>query len=130
MNINETKRFSVANRLQSFRYAARGLGRLCSTQHSAWLHAFATIAVVLAGIALQVSIADWCWLVLAISLVWMAEAFNTALESLANAISPNYHPLIRDAKDMSAGAVLIAALAAAIIGSLVFWPQLVIALST
>ena len=71
---------------------------------------------------LRISAADWCWIILAISIVWTAEALNTAFEFLADAASPDFHPLVRDAKDVAAGAVLLTATAAVVIGSLVFWP--------
>ncbi len=79
--------------------------------------------VVVAGFFFGVTAADWCWIVLAISIVWTAEALNTAFEFLADAASPEFHPLIRDAKDVAAGAVLITAIAAAVIGGLIFWPH-------
>jgi diacylglycerol kinase (ATP) len=91
-------------------------------QHNAWIHAAATVVAVGAGLWFHVSLADWCWIVLAISIVWTAEALNTAFEFLADAASPEFHPLVRDAKDVAAGAVLITALAAAIIGTIIFWP--------
>jgi diacylglycerol kinase (ATP) len=69
-----------------------------------------------------VLLSDWCWIILAISLVWTAEALNTAFEFLADAASPEFHPLVRNAKDVAAGAVLITAIGAVIIGCIVFWP--------
>jgi diacylglycerol kinase (ATP) len=71
----------------------------------------------------QLSRGEWCWIVLAIAVVWTAEALNTAFEFLADAASPNFHPVVRDAKDVAAGAVLITAIAAVIIGAIVFWPH-------
>ena len=71
------------------------------------------------GLLLGLSRADWCWLVLAIALVWVAECMNTALESLADATSPDPHPRVGRAKDAAAGAVLCAAIGAALIGLLV-----------
>ena len=91
-------------------------------QHNAWIHAAATVAVLLAGWFFHISSADWCWIILAISIVWTAEALNTAFEFLADAAAPEFHPLVRNAKDVAAGAVLITAVAAVIIGSIVFWP--------
>ncbi len=126
-NDNNPKGFKLSRRILSFRFAARGLFRLLYSQHNAWVHAFATLIVVFFGVALNVSRADWCWLVLCIALVLTTEAFNTAIECLSNVVSPEYHPLVRDAKDISAGAVLIAAIAAAIIGWIVFWPYLTMA---
>jgi diacylglycerol kinase (ATP) len=89
-------------------------------QHNAWIHAAATFAVLAAALVLRVSAPDWCWIILAISIVWTAEALNTAFEFLADAASPEFHPLVRDAKDVAAGAVLLTA--AAIIGIIIFWP--------
>jgi len=91
-------------------------------QHNAWIHAVATVSVLIAGWFFRISSGDWCWIILAISIVWTAEALNTAFEFLADAASPEFHPLVRKAKDVAAGAVLITAVAAVIIGSIVFWP--------
>ena len=75
--------------------------------------------MVAAGVLLDVSRGDWCWLVLAISLVFAAECMNTALESLADAAAGDPHPLVGRAKDAAAGAVLCTAVGAALIGLLV-----------
>jgi diacylglycerol kinase (ATP) len=75
-----------------------------------------------AAFLLRVSAGDWCWIILAISIVWTAEALNTAFEFLADAASPEFHPLVRDAKDVAAGAVLVTAIAAGIIGAIIFCP--------
>lgn len=93
-------------------------------QHNAWIHAIITIAVVIAGLAFRLSRGEWCWIILAISIVWTAEALNTAFEFLADAASPNFHPIVRDAKNVAAGAVLITAIAAVVIGAIIFWPHL------
>ncbi len=92
-------------------------------QHNAWIHAAATIAVIVLGVFFQLSRFEWCWIVLAIAIVWTAEALNTAFEFLADAASPNFSPVVRDAKDVAAGAVLITAIAAVIIGTIIFWPH-------
>ena len=94
-------------------------------QHNAWIHATATLIVLAAAFLFHVSATDWCWIILAVSIVWTAEALNTAFEFLADAASPEFHPLVRDAKDVAAGAVLITAIAAAIIGAIIFWPYVV-----
>jgi diacylglycerol kinase (ATP) len=114
--------FQFSGRVRSFRHAIRGVVRMLRSQHNAWIHAAATVVVIGAGLWFHVSWADWCWIVLALSIVWTAEALNTAFEFLADAASPQFHPLVRDAKDVAAGAVLITALAAAIIGVIIFWP--------
>jgi diacylglycerol kinase len=116
--------FSWAARLRSFAYAARGLGTLLGSQHNAWIHLTATLLVVGAGCALGVARGEWLALVLAMTLVWSAEAFNTAVELLADAVTPEFHPLIEKAKDVAAGAVLICALGALVVAALVFVPHL------
>ena len=75
-------------------------------QHNAWIHSVATVAIVATGLFFHLSRAEWCWIVLAISTVWTAEALNTAFEFLADAASPNFHPIVRDAKDVAAGRCL------------------------
>jgi diacylglycerol kinase (ATP) len=116
--------FQFTGRIRSFYHATCGILRMIRCQHNAWIHAAATVAVLLAGLLFRISSADWCWIILAISIVWTAEALNTAFEFLADAASPEFHPLVRKAKDVAAGAVLITAIAAVIIGSIVFWPHI------
>lgn len=117
-------RFSVSARARSFGHAARGIALVLRSQHNAWIHAVATGLVVLLGCLLDVTRYDWCWLVLALSAVWASEAFNTALERLADAATKDFHPLVGQAKDAAAGAVLLTALGASLIGILVLGPPL------
>jgi diacylglycerol kinase len=114
--------FSLAARIRSFGHALRGLGALLSSQHNAWIHAAATLAVFAAGGFLGISRIEWCFVVLAVVGVWTAEALNTALELLCDAAAPDPHPLVGRAKDVAAGGVLISAIGAAIIGILVLGP--------
>ena len=118
------ERFSVSARIRSFRHALRGIWITLATQHNAWIHAVATTAAVAAGIALRISREEWLAVVLAIMAVWTAEALNTAFEALCNVASPEFHPLVERAKDVAAGAVLISAIGAVVIGLLVFGPRL------
>ena len=110
--------------LRSLRDALRGLGLLLATQRNARIHALMTVLVVGMGGFLKIDRHDWCWLVFAIVLVWIAEAFNTALERLADRVTREQDPLIGQAKDLGAGAVLCAAIGAAGIGVLVLGPPL------
>lgn len=111
-------------RMKSFVHALRGMGHLVRTQPNARMHLLATAAVCTVGGYVGLSRDEWLWVSVAIVLVWSAEAFNTALEDLADTVHPERHPGIGRAKDVAAGAVLIAALGAAIIGVLVFAPHL------
>jgi diacylglycerol kinase len=122
------ERFRLSERIESFRCAFRGVGDVVRSQHNAWIHAAATVAVCALGVALQLPRSDWLWLVLAIGLVWTTEALNTALELLADSVHPEPHPLVARAKDAAAAAVLTAAATAAIIGFLVLGPPLLRAL--
>jgi diacylglycerol kinase (ATP) len=120
--------FSVRARLQSFRYAGRGLRALLSSQHNAWIHAIATIVALLLGFLLRIGSVEWAVVVLAIAGVWTAEALNTAIESLCDLASPEFHPLVERAKDVAAGGVLVAALGSVAVAGVVFGPKLLQAL--
>ena len=126
----ERRPFQFTGRIRSFRYAIVGILRMIRCQHNAWIHLLVTIGVVAAGLVFQLSRTEWCWIVLAIAIVWTAEALNTAFEFLADAASPSFHPIVRDAKDVAAGAVLITALGAVIIGAIIFWPHLLTLLAS
>jgi diacylglycerol kinase (ATP) len=115
---------TLSGRIQSFRYAARGVRLMLRSQHNAWLHAVASCCVLIVGGLFVLSDAEWCWIVLAIMAVWTAEALNTALEFLADAASPDFDPLVGKAKDVAAGGVLIAAGGSVIIALLVIGPHL------
>jgi diacylglycerol kinase (ATP) len=115
-------RFSIAARLKSFTHAFAGFVFMLRTQHNAWLHLMATIAVVGAGFTLRVSAEDWRWLIVATALVWLAETMNTAFEHLCDVVQPEFHQDVKRAKDVAAAAVLVCAIAAALIGALTFAP--------
>jgi diacylglycerol kinase (ATP) len=114
--------FSVPSRLKSIGYALRGLNFMLKTQHNAWLHLAATVLVVLVASFLQVRLEDWRWLIVAMIMVWVAEAFNTAVEYVCDIVSPGYSEAVKRAKDIAAGAVLVCATGAAVIGFLTLWP--------
>ena len=118
------KHFKYKERLRSFQYAFRGIGILIQSQHNAWIHAFATMAVIIAGMLWGISKEEWIGIVLTIVVVWAAEALNTAFEYLADAVNPSFHPLVKNAKDVAAGAVLLAAIGAVVIGVIIFGPHL------
>jgi diacylglycerol kinase (ATP) len=109
-------------RVRSFRFALAGLWFMLKTQHNAWLHLAATIVVCGAGTILRIRNEDWRWLVIAIVMVWIAEALNTAFEHLCDVVSPEFHSSVKRSKDIAAGAVFICAFGAACLGLMVFWP--------
>jgi diacylglycerol kinase (ATP) len=116
--------FSLRARAQSFANAGRGIARLLAREPNARIHLVASIAAVALGAWLGLSAGEWCWIALAIALVWVAEGLNSALEALADAVHPEADSRVGSAKDVAAGAVLVAALASLAIGALVFGPRL------
>lgn len=108
----------------SFRYAFTGVYTLFRSEHNAKLHLVAAISVIAMAWSMRISRMEWIVLVMAIGLVWMAEAFNTAIEKLTDLAHPYQHPLAKKVKDVAAAAVLIISIAAAIVGLIVFVPYL------
>lgn len=110
--------------IASFRYAFRGLWYAVRTQRNARVHiGIATLAIVV-GIVLGISAVEFAMIFVAITNVFVAEMFNTVFEVCVDLASPEYHPLAKIAKDVAAGAVLLSAMLAVIIGLLVFGPHL------
>jgi diacylglycerol kinase (ATP) len=110
--------------LASLRIALAGLRHLLVSERSSRIHLVATLAVIAAGLAVDLALAEWRWIVLAISIVWLSEAFNTAVERLGDALTDQPHPEIGIAKDLAAAAVMFAVIAAAIICISVLAPHL------
>jgi len=117
-------RFRVSDRVRSFGPALRGIAAMLRSEHNAWLHALATVGVLVAGLVFGVDRLEWLAITLAVALVWVAEAINSAIEAVADAVTLESHPLIGRAKDIAAGAVLLAAIASVVVAVLVFAPRL------
>lgn len=115
----------LRTRVKSFKYAFQGIFLLLKSQPNSWFHSLATVIVILLGLYLKITRAEWCLLILTIIFVWMAETFNTAIEFLCDTITCENHPLIEKAKDLAAGAVLITAIGAIVMGGLIFIPYLI-----
>lgn len=116
--------FTIAARIKSIGFALAGVATMLRTQHNAWVHLAATVAVVLLAFWFAITTVEWLALILAIVAVWSAEALNTALELLCDVASPEFHPLVKQAKDVAAAAVLIAVVGALAVGLLIFGPRL------
>lgn len=112
------------SRIQAFRHAFRGLFYVMKTQRNAWIHTAVTFVVFGLGAWLKISLTEWSIIILTIALVFMAEFINTAIEAVVDLASPNKHPLAKIGKDVGAAAVLVAALAAVLIGLLILGPPL------
>ncbi len=114
----------LRSRLQAFRFAFEGVAYLLRTQPNARIHLAATVAVVALAAWLRLPAAEWALLALTIGLVWAAEAFNTAVEAVVDLAAPEHHALAKAAKDVAAAGVLLAAMAAAVVGVLVLGVRL------
>jgi diacylglycerol kinase len=123
---SDNNKISIKKRAKSFKYAFDGISYMVKSQHNAWIHLLLTILVVIAAWIFEVSVTEWCFLIFAIGFVLTAEAFNTAIEELTNLVSPEFNKKAGLVKDVSAGAVFIAAIVAAIIGSIIFLPKIIL----
>lgn len=111
--------------LSSFGYASEGIKYAMTTQRNMKVHGVAALLVIIAAAVLQVSPMRWLFLLLAITLVITAEMFNTALEAVVDLVSLDIRPLAKAAKDTAAGAVLLTAAFAVVVGIVVFYRPLV-----
>lgn len=126
MKYTSEKRFSFVARAKSFTHAFRGIAILVKSTHNFWIHIFLGIIAIVFGFLFKIAGNEWCLIILAIGTVFTAEAFNTAIEIDIDLTSPNYHPYARDTKDVAAGAVLISAIVAVIVGIIVFLPKILL----
>ncbi|MGN8227563.1 diacylglycerol kinase family protein [Paenibacillus polymyxa] len=114
----------------TFRYAAEGMMYALRTQVNMRIHVAVALLVIVAGLTLHISRLDWLFVCVAIAIVIVAELFNTAVEAAVDLISPDIHPLAKAAKDTAAGAVLLAAVFAVIIGIFVFYRPMLTLISS
>jgi diacylglycerol kinase len=119
-----TQTSPLRSRIRSFRFAARGILAMLASEPNAKLHALATGVVIVAGLGFGIERGEWLAVVLSIGAVWTAEGFNTAFEALCDVASPDRHPQVERSKDVAAGAVLLAALAALAVALIVFGPRM------
>jgi diacylglycerol kinase len=110
--------------LRSFQFAFQGIAYAFRTQRNARVHAVVACLVVAAGIYFRISAIEWAVLALTIGFVFSAEMINTVAELAVDLLTQQYHPMARVAKDVGAGAVLVAAIAAVGVGVAVFGPRL------
>ncbi len=114
----------LKQRIKSFSYAFKGVKILFGTQTHAKIHAVAAFLVIWAGWYFRISAVEWCLIIICIASVMAAEGVNTALETLTDLVSPDFHVLAGRAKDVAAGAVLLLAVGAAIVGVIIFLPKI------
>ena len=127
MQILDTKKeFNIIKRAKSFVHAGRGIYVFIKTTHNAWIHLVILAVAVFLGFYFRITQSEWISLIIVAGFVLVSEAFNTAIEIDIDLTSPNYHPYAKDTKDVAAGAVLISAIIAIIVGILIFGKYLLI----
>ena len=121
--MKKNRSYSIRARAQSFKYAFEGLAAAFRQQPNMLIHLFATIGVMILAIIFPPSRGEIIALVIVTGFVWTAEIFNTVIEKIMDFISIERQPAIKTIKDLSAAAVLVAAMTALITGGLVFIPK-------
>ena len=117
-------KYDFKKKLRSFGYAWKGIRCCIGKEQNLSFHLIATVVTVIAGFLLEITRIDWMIVILCIGVVIAAELFNSAIEKLVDLVSPERHPIAGQVKDIAAGAVLVCAATAAIIGLIVFIPYL------
>lgn len=125
---NITKKFSIVKRAESFTHAGRGMYVFIKSTHNAWIHIIAFLFVIIIGLLFQITKVEWMMIFIVSGIVFISEAFNTAIEIDIDLTSPTYHPYAKDTKDVAAGAVLISSILAFVIGLMIFVPYIEIGL--
>ncbi len=110
--------------IAGFGYAFAGLWYALRTQRNMWVHVIIAVLAIALGIVLHISAVEFAMIFVAITGVFITEMFNTVFELCVDLASPEYHPLAKIAKDVAAGAVLLSAMLAVVIGLFVFGPHL------
>jgi diacylglycerol kinase len=108
-----------------FHNAFQGLKWFALSQWNFKIHTIATVIVIGLSIVLQIAVSEWIAICFAIALVWVAELLNTALEFALDKLHPEHDEIIGKAKDVAAAAVLIASIAALIVGAMIFAPKII-----
>lgn len=117
-------KYNLKKQLRSFGYAWKGIACCVGKEQNLGFHLIATLLVIVAGCYFHITRTEWMLVILCIGLVIAAELFNTAVETLVDLVSPQRHPMAGRVKDIAAGAVLVCAIAAAVVGLLIFVPYL------
>lgn len=121
----QQEKFSIRKRIKSFSYAFAGLKVLFKEEHNARIHAVASLLVVAAGILFHITAGEWIAVVLCIGMVVSAEIVNSSIERCADFVKQERDDRKRDIKDLGAATVLVCAIAAAVVGCIIFIPYLI-----
>ncbi|WP_316798211.1 diacylglycerol kinase family protein [Pedobacter frigidisoli] len=121
---HKNQKFSIADRIKSFKYAFAGFWYFVKNDHNGRVHLFAAAVSIGLSWYLHISALEWIAILLVITLVIAAEIFNSSIERLADVVYAEHHPKIKVVKDLAAAAVLLMAFLAIIVGAIIFVPKL------
>ena len=119
------EKFSLKKRINSFSYAFAGLRVLFREEHNSWIHASAAVLAITAGFAIRISPMEWIAVVIVIGMVFAAEIINSSIERTADFVKAERDDRKRDIKDLGAAAVLVCAITAALVGTIIFLPKII-----
>lgn len=124
------EKFSLRKRIKSFSYAFAGIKVLLREEHNARIHIVAALVAVMLGFLFGITPGEWTAVVIVIAMVFAAEAVNSAIERTADFVKAERDDRKRDIKDLAAGAVLLCAMGAAVVGVIIFLPYLITFIKT
>ena len=124
------EKFSLRKRIKSFSYAFAGIKVLLREEHNARIHIVAALVAVMLGFLFGITPGEWTAVVIVIAMVFAAEAVNSAIERTADFVKAERDDRKRDIKDLAAGAVLLCAIGAAVVGVIIFLPYLITFINT
>jgi len=114
----------ITERGRSFRYAFAGIAHAFCTQPNLRIHSIAAVIAIASGVFLRINSVEWIFIIAAIGIVFTTEIINTTIEELVDLVSPERQKKAGVIKDLAAGAVMIAAIMALIIGCVIFIPKI------
>lgn len=121
----KNEKFSIKKRIKSLSYAFAGLKVLFREEHNSWIHAVAAVLAVAMGFLFRISPMEWIAVVIVIGMVFAAEIINSSIERTADFVKAERDDRKRDIKDLGAAAVLVCAIAAAVVGIIIFIPKII-----
>jgi diacylglycerol kinase len=121
-------RFSLKSRLGSFKFAFRGLRLLLKYEHNSRIHLLVALIAIAMGFLMKISLLEWSLLVILTGIVFLAELFNTSLETISDIVDNEWNEKIRNAKDYAAAAVLVSAIMSVVTGGIIFIPKILVLL--
>jgi undecaprenol kinase len=115
---------SIRRFFRSFKHALHGLWLIARREQSFRLQLFAAIVVFIAALLLPLAVWEFVLVLLLIGAILVLEVMNSIIESISDALKPRFHPMVKEVKDMMAGAVLIMAIISVVIAWMIFYPHL------